>query len=456
LSAFTIHLPARAADVERWSRGEVAGEVVKENSARTVWRVPIGRPALYVKRFPPELLRDRARKEASMLRALEEAGIPCPRLVATGRNAAGSYVITEEIPDALILKDLLGKERERARRRVVALGALIRRMQDAGFEHGDLHVGNILARGETLYVMDVHRAKRSSRLSASRRLEGLAFTAMSFLELRPLTDVARFLRAAGCETWEKIWTSLRRALHRYYAGREKRCVEGGRGFAIRGRVFHRAEADVEKILAWVRSDRKTPVKVEGTRGLYRSDDGLFHKEMRRGRAVRYWRNAHGLAVRNLGTPRLLAASDSWVVGDWIEAPDLYAFIRDRFGAFGRKERDAFLDRFARAIRRLHRTGVYHGDLKSTNVLVQDGTFLFVDLDRVRFSEEVPDRDRVFNLAQLNASVTPPLTRADRLRFLRTYFGRCASLRRQERRWIREIMRISVARKHRWPPRDGGA
>ena len=110
--------------------------------------------------------------------------------------------------------------------------------------------------------------------------------------------------------------------------------------------------------------------------------------------------------------------------------------------------DAF--REAKEIRRLHRTGVYHGDLKATNVLVQDGTFLFVDLDRVRFSEDVPDRDRIFNLAQLNASLTPPLTRTDRLRFLRAYFGRCASLRKQERRWIGEIMNISIARKHRWP------
>jgi tRNA A-37 threonylcarbamoyl transferase component Bud32 len=449
LAPFTIHLPARSADVDRWLRGEVRGEVVKENSARTVWRVPAGTPALYVKRFPAELFRDRARREATMLRALEAAGIPCPRLVATGRNEAGSYVITEEIPDAPILKDLL----ERGVRHLVKpLGTLVRKMQDAGFEHQDLHVGNILARGGTLYVMDVHRAQKVTRLSASRRLEGLAFTAMSFLELRPLTDVARFLRAAGCDSWQEIWGRLRHALHRYYAGREKRCVEGGRGFGKKGKIYHRTEADVEKILSWVRSGPKTPVKVEGTRGLWRSGDGLFLKQMRRGRAVRYWRNAHGLGVRNLGTPRLIAASDTWVVGDWIESEDLYAFVCTPFGRLDRKRRDGFISRFARELRRLHRTGVYHGDLKATNILVKDDAFLFVDLDRVRFMEVVPERDRLFNLAQLNASLTPPLTRTDRLRFLRAYFGRCASLRKDERRWVREIMKITVARKHRWPPR----
>jgi tRNA A-37 threonylcarbamoyl transferase component Bud32 len=453
LAAFTILLPSRTGDIERWSRGEIRGEVVKENAARTVWRVAVGSPALYIKRFPRELFRDRAKKEASMLKALEEAGIPCPRLAATGRDDSNSYIITEEIPDAPLLRDLLERGGD-ARALVVALGHLVRNLQDAGFEHGDLHVGNILARDGTLYVMDVHRARKSARLSASRRLDGLVFTAMSFLELRPKADLARFLRAAGSDRWKEAWARLQRALYRYYAGREKRCVEGGRGFGRTGRVYHRTETEVERVLSWIRGGPRTPVKLEGTRGLWRSPDGLFLKQMRRGRGTRYWRNAHGLAVRGLPTPRLLAASDAWVVGEWIEAPDLFGFITNEFGRFTRRDRDRFIEGLARMIRRLHQTGVVHGDLKATNVLVTEGGFLLVDLDRVRFCETVAEEDRIFNLAQLNAAVTPPLARTDRLRFLRAYFGSCASLRKAERRWIGEIMKITVARKHRWPPRSG--
>jgi len=450
-----VFLPERARDVERWFRGELPSEIVKQNRARTVWRAGAECPRLYVKRFPPSLFRDRAAGEARMLQALARAGIPCPRLVATSRDPSGCFVITEEVPDAPILKDLLARGGPGARGLVASLGRLVRRLQDAGFEHQDLHVGNILARGDTLYVMDVHRAARRARFTDSRRIAGLAFTAMSFLDLRPRTDVARFLRAAGFprhRDWGRLWSRLRRDLRRYYDGRADRCVEGGRGFGVQGGVYHRAEADVAKIVAWVRSGEMEPVKVEGTRGLYRSADGLFLKRMRRGRAVRYWRAAHGLAVRGLGTPRLLACGGTWVAGEWVEAPDLHAFVRDRLGALGRKERGALLDRFARDLRRLHALGVFHADLKATNVLVRGAEFLFVDLDAVRFARDVAERERMLNLAQLNASLTPPLTRTDRLRFLRSYFGTCASLRRDERRWAREVMRVTVARRHRWPAR----
>ena len=78
-----------------------------------------------------------------------------------------------------------------------------------------------------------------------------------------------------------------------------------------------------------------------------------------------------------------------------------------------------------------------------------GHLALVDRRRLR---QVPERDRMFNLAQLNAAVTEPLTRTDRLRFLHAYFGRCRTLWTERARWVREIMRLTVARAHHWPAR----
>jgi len=60
---------------------------------------------------------------------------------------------------------------------------------------------------------------------------------------------------------------------------------------------------------------------------------------------------------------------------------------------------------------------------------------------------VPERTRMFNLAQLNASVAEPLTRTDRVRALKAYLGRD---RRRWRVWAVPVMKMTIARRHNWP------
>src|SRR5262245_56629367 len=164
-----MQLASRAADVERFFAGGTARETIKQNSGRTVWRVAAGEPALYVKRFPRELLRDRARHEAAMLRALADAGIPCPKLVATARDRDGSYIVTEEVAGARVLKSIIDGGGHDARPMLASMAEVTRRMLDAKIEHGDWHVGNALVRDGVIYVLDVHRARRVSRVTAARR-----------------------------------------------------------------------------------------------------------------------------------------------------------------------------------------------------------------------------------------------------------------------------------------------
>jgi tRNA A-37 threonylcarbamoyl transferase component Bud32 len=450
-----IHRASRAADVQRWSRGEVRGEVLKENAGRKVWRVPAGEPALFVKRFPAELFRDRARKEAAMLLALEKTGIPCPRLVAVARDNEGSYLLTEEIPGVRILSALLQKGDEPVRGLLESLGALARRLHDAGFEHQDFHTGNVLVREGKLFVIDVHRARIRRSLSRERRLEGVAFTGMSFSELVPRTDLIRFFQAYGLRTreeWLEVWKRLRRRREQYFRGRLERCLKEGTGFGVKGKVLFRKGIDVDDLMKRVKSGRRVVIKEKKGERLSRVEQDLFVKETRPPRARRIWKNSHGLALRGIDTPRLWAWGSSWVAGEWVESVDLYEYIRGGYGSLDRRAKDEFLFRLARMIQRLHDRGAFHSDLKAGNVLVGGGRILLVDLDRVRFSLDVPESRRMFNLAQLNAAVTPPLTRSDRLRFLHAYFGSCRSLWERRPVWVREIMKVTVARAHRWPPR----
>jgi len=448
----TIHLRARAGDVERWSRGEVSGSVVKENHGRTVWRVPSGSPALYVKRFPAQFFRDRARQEADMLKALEAASIPCPRLVALARDEKGTYIVTEEIADAAELRERLLRGGTGARTLLAALGKLAKELHDAGIEHLDFHVGNVLVRGETLFVLDVHRA-RPKKLSRDRRLDGAAFTAMSFVDTVPTTDVVRFFRAYGLRSREEIEDVCRRLSRRrqvYFRGRDERCLRDGTGFEVRGGIYLRRGVDLDALQNDIRAGGTT-IKARGAEKLVRLPGGRFVKHVARARALKIWRNGHALLVRGLPTPTLLACGKNWVAGEWIDGANLGDVARESWGAMSRAQRDDLLHRLARLTRRMHDLGVFHKDLKSANILVRDGKFYLVDLDRVKFGA-LSSKEATFNLVQLNASLAGGVTRTDRVRFLRAYVGRDRRLWLKRKDWIRDIMAATRARRHKWPPR----
>jgi len=448
----SIHLQSRAKDVQRWSRGDVSAALVKSNSGRDVWRVALGTPALYVKRFPAELLRDRAKKEADLLDALHQARIPCPRLVALARDKKGSYILTEEIPDARPLSEFLQQQSPQARVLLQDLGRLARKLHDAGFDHQDFHAGNVLVRDTDLYVIDVHRATQKKSLSSSRRLDSLAFTAMSFVEYRPRTDLVRFFQAYGLTErtdWVDVWKRLRRRHHEYFLGRQRRAFKDGSGFGVKGSVYYRKGVDLDAVLSQVERGTRETIRKTRSERLDRID-GLFVKTTTTARAKRIWENAHGLALRGIDTPALFAWDRRWVAGEWVDSVDLHDYIQTRYGLLSRGERLAFLYRLARRIRRFHDYGAYHKDLKAGNILIGDGRILVIDLDPVRFSEDVPQDDRRYNLAQLNASVLPPLSRTDRLRFLDFYLGACATLGKQRQDWVRDIMALTRERRHRWP------
>ncbi len=441
---------SRESDVVRWSRGTVAGDLIKQNKGRTIWRVAAGSPGLFVKRFAPTPLRDRATKEARMLAALHRAGVRCPRPLATARDDSGTYLVTEELAGSRDLYSLIAEGVPDLRGLLAKLAGVVRDLHEAGFEHQDLHAGNILVRDDDLFVLDVHRARRRT-LSLGARLDGIAFMAMSFADSVSLMEIHRFFRAYPLRDRKELvaaWDRLRRIRREFCRRRAARCMHDGSEFGVRGNVFFRKGMNPEGLLDVPRET----VKKTGRESLDRLPGGRFLKRTAASRARRIWKNAHGLALRGIPTPKLFACGPGWVVGEWVEGPNLGDVVRRDVPEMRRAEREEFLFRLARFVRCLHARGVCHRDLKSSNILSSERGFFLVDLDRIVFSGEVGDRDRIFNLAQLNASVDAALTRGDRLRFLRYYVGRDRGRWLQLREWIQEIMRVTVARRHLWPPR----
>jgi len=152
------------------------------------------------------------------LRALSEAraaGVPVPEALGIVSRSRGlglrrGWLLVREVPGAVDLLAFLGSAPHPAHRHDVlaAAGRVVRRLHDAGFEHPDLHLKNLLlAPGGDVLVLDLDRVRRLPSLCRERRLAGL-FRFDRFAEKQaargfPVSraDRLRFLRAYAGGDW---------------------------------------------------------------------------------------------------------------------------------------------------------------------------------------------------------------------------------------------------------------
>ncbi len=182
--------------------------------------------------------------------------------------------------------------------------------------------------------------------------------------------------------------------------------------------------------------------------------GRIKDRLAPGRHRAGYRNAHLLEVLGVSTARPYA----WlrrdgrvfaVYADLSRSERLDHRARRLYGTQDRQAQARLRGAAAAWLGRLHRDGIYHGDLKGVNVLVRDRDgepdFALIDTDRVRFfPREVDHRRRVKNLSQLAASIPVSVSRPERLRFFLRY-AEGTSFGEDARRVAREVQ-AQLARK----------
>ena len=202
------------------------GEVFREVKGRSTLRVHIGGQPYFLKRHLGvgwlEILKNwvvgkrpvlGAENEYRACRHLAARNLPAPRVAAfatEGGNPARrrSFVLCEELSgydslEAVVADWARQPPSPRARRRLImAVARFVRRLHEAGVAHRDLYICHLMldrqkwAEGEVrLAVLDLHRARLQSKLSAYWRKRDLAALLFSTLDLDlPLRSRLRFLR----------------------------------------------------------------------------------------------------------------------------------------------------------------------------------------------------------------------------------------------------------------------
>jgi tRNA A-37 threonylcarbamoyl transferase component Bud32 len=477
---------------------------------RTVVRVPLedGR-VVYVKKFgrggllgPVKYLfvPTRARAEWDASRGLREAGVPAAEVVGFHERRVERFPVDSacavlEFPDAMELVPWMFRrfgqhgpwtpaQREARIALLRRLGALLRRLHDAGWRHPDLHGGNLLVAREgdppDLRLIDLHTVRPAA--AGARRWPDLETLLHSLLTAT--TPEERRLVVEGYEGGnpalppvpeEAVERALRRREEARVRGRTSRAKlfrPTGRYAVARSgdlRLVHlralgegpvlaaleahrRVAADPASPDALKRGGRSTVTRVSvavpgGSRRLVvketrvRGAADIVKNALRPPRAAASWAGGNGLWHRHIdcAEPIALAVRGRWPLrresfvvmedaaedGERLDLRSLRLWGSGAADAASRAEKRAFAGRVGAFVGGLHARGVYHGDLKAVNLFVRrkHGTesYCLVDYDRVVFGDgPVPAARRTKNLAQLAASVGAYFTRTDRLRFFRAY------------------------------------
>ncbi len=496
-----VHVQLLPDPMARAREGRVLRTAVSRQTSRVVWDgvgavlLKVHATRSYRERLLSLVRRGRARAEWEAARYLDAAGVPVPEPLAVGAQRkrgllrtsfyAARFLEGMHDADAALRAQPPGKRALLHER----LAVLIRRMHALGFDHRDLHAGNVLVGpgpGEACRIVltDLHRSTFGGTVRARARRRAVAQWLHSLRE-----DVD----AAGRRVWLAAYLGPEEAgdLDRWQAdvearmarrervrrrSRGKRCLlestvytrDVGPGWGARRRdlslarlgeilVAHGAASAPGRPGFLKRSRKGVVTRVGGVVVKERRDERWWHRlrdaVLPRRHAAGYV-NAHRLGVLGVDTAKPLAhvrrgGRAYTLYEDLGDLPRLDLAAREAYAGSDREAQVRLREASATWLGGLHREGIYHGDLKGVNVLVGRAgdtlTFHLIDTDRCRFFERVVDpRRRIKNLSQLAASIGRGVSRTERWRWFRDYV-RSARVPALERETARAVAR-QLARK----------
>lgn len=474
-------LPRNFLDDPVSSVKEMDGQVMKESRWRwaAIFPLPSGQ-RIFLKRDRTKdwiesmkylFLPTKARKEWSVAYQLQKKNLDIPKPLGwmeRGRwgFVSESYYLSEAMGSGVSLIDSVHSG---MRFPLEELVKTVKKIHNVGLFHKDLHAGNFLWDGESLFLTDLHRAKILKRLSLKQRLWNLSHLFHSLRSTWEEKDQVLFVdqyfeggRASSQEKeafLQQIRSWMDGLQKRQWKSRTKRCLKESTEFTIENEngmcYYHRRDFSMDRIAGALRDhhdaiqerpaelkklsqeviislskDKGNRVCVKQFR--YPNVWRRFKEHFRRSKGLRAWIAGNGLRARGFPSLKPLALLEK---RDWLgldvsfflmEALETHVemdrFILSGFDHFD--DRRLFIKTFAEWLSRFHQMELYHRDMKTCNLLVsKEGkgyVFRFLDLEDVSLNKKVDEKRLFRNFLQLNTSIPKGISRTDRLRFLKGY------------------------------------
>lgn len=481
-------------------------ETLKVRLSHEIYYVKIFRyPGLLSKVFAA--VRSKGKYEFRLAGILNRSGITVPQCVAYGSCqrfgfVVKEYFITREVVGSQTINDFFlhrFKTFPRKKKKIIIryLAGFIKKIHEQGILHSDLHAGNILIKEfddhYSFYLLDLSEAKMKIALQASDRYSNLALLNLNFF-MRVEKSLRYYFfkqysgnmkspgeRRAAIRKIENL--TLTRALD-LLEKRKKRCVQNNKAFRVQKYgnmvICSKRERDLPQKLV---ESPDTYLTGHGNKNILKNgntvraakvivDDypplflkrynyqGVFHATkslVRKTRARKVWIHGNAFQLRGIPVAEPIACMEqkkgllvytSYFLADFIpNCLTLHTVMMNESGTI--EEKKQILLRLAEQVAHMHTFGCLHGDLKWSNIGIQNQSDMillyFMDLDGSKVRKKLSDKEKTKDIARCYYDLTR-YTSDSSLHdcFLDTYYAK-SSLSVSRDDFLNNIQRINQHR-----------
>jgi len=190
--------------------------------------------------------------------------------------------------------------------------------------------------------------------------------------------------------------------------------------------------------------------------LYRSTWDFIKHLFRRSRAKRAFAASLVLAEKGFCVPQIVAvgqrrygpfcAANFLITRALEDARDVYTCFDNNWTEQSPdvlRDKRRFIKALGETIGRMHRAGIFHGDMRAGNVFAKKSKgnwqFFFLDNERTKRFRCLPQRLRLKNLVQINMLRAKAIGNTDRMRFFASYIGQDTSIEHKYKKLAEKII-----------------
>ena len=367
-----------------------------------------------------------SRREVSGIKALLKANIPTPDLLFFGKtkDKGVGVLLFKYIYPSKDLGELWNttKNIKEKRNLICKLMVILAKMHQAGIKHLDLHLNNFLIKNDEIYTFDgtsIRWHKKSHSLKLQDRINNLAllFAQFTLPDYFLVYDLyAEYLKASGLKDTKDIFDKLQLRIKRWRRWRIRNYIKlnsrqyselisrkSFTRFMLCKRAYYTSAMTAfldnpDKIINdpksffLKRGNSSTVIKTNIDKHdlvVKRYNIKNFKHWMRRflrpSRATHSWQSAHLLLILGIATPMPVAMLErrfgyfrgsAYFAYEYIDGPNSIDFFNDS----DQPQKLDVAKRISDIFKNLAIAKISHHDMKGTNIIINKGYPVLVDLD----------------------------------------------------------------------------